>query len=368
MVLGGGEHVALARRGQGAYPGAVKFEAYLSVLALPAILAACSGGGSTVAGSTGGGTASAGTASTGTSSGETTTGTTSTGTTSSSSGAGGAGGTSGTGGSAACTQTTFGGSRPVTLHVPATYSCATAAPLVIMLHGYTATGDSEELYLDITAESDKRGFLYAHPDGTKDSLGQQFWNATDACCNLFGSTVDDSSYLDGLVHEIEGAYNVDRKRVYFVGHSNGGFMSYRMACDHAGDIAAIASLAGAMWEDTSMCTPSEPVSVLEIHGTADAVIGYNGGSNVGHTYPSAPTSVSDWVTFDACNATADTSEPPLDLDSSLPGNETTITKYGGCTAGATAELWTIMGGSHIPVLSATFTSDVIDFLYTQHKP
>src|SRR5580700_7872847 len=190
------------------YTRAVRAFASISFALLPALLLACPPGGGSTATST-----------------------------SSSSSAGGAGG------AGACTQTTFGGSRPVTLHVPATYSCATAAPLVIMLHGYGSTGASEEAYLNITDESDKRGFLYAHPDGTKDTLGIEFWNATNACCNDFGSTVDDSSYLDGLVHEIEGAYDVDEKRVYFVGHSNGGFMSYRMACDHAGDIAAIASLA-----------------------------------------------------------------------------------------------------------------------------
>src|SRR5262249_9298088 len=152
--------------------------------------------------------------------------------------------------------------------------------------------------------------------------------------------VDDSAYLSSLIDEIKARYTVDPKRVYFVGHSNGGFMSYRMACDHADQIAAIGSLAGAMWADTSKCKPSQPVSVLEIHGTADADVLYNG--SVGGKYPDAVTTVEDWATLDGCSLMPDNSAPPLDLDSSLMGAETTVQRYTqGCKAGGAAELWSI---------------------------
>jgi polyhydroxybutyrate depolymerase len=263
----------------------------------------------------------------------------------------------------------IGGSRPVVVHVPNTLPPGTPMPLVLMLHGYSASGATEEAYLNFTALSDSRGFIYAYGDGTVDSLGQRFWNATNACCDLFNNGVDDSSYLSGVISEIEARYPVDPKRVYLFGHSNGGFMSYRMACDHADQIAAIASLAGAMWEDVTKCNPSQPVAILEIHGTSDLVIPYNGGSIGANAFPSAPTTVSDWVTFDGCSSTPDTSLPPLDLDSSLAGNETSITAYAtGCRSGGHAELWTINGGSHIPVLSSTFGTDVIDFLYAHARP
>jgi polyhydroxybutyrate depolymerase len=262
----------------------------------------------------------------------------------------------------------IGGSRPVSVHVPSSYAC-TPMPLVVMLHGYTASGDLEESYLRIAAQADARGFLYAHPDGTIDSTGNRFWNATDACCDLYGSGVDDSSYLSGLVTEIGRHYAVDPKQVFFVGHSNGAFMSYRMACDHADQIAAIASLAGAMYENVASCTPANPVAVLEIHGTSDTTIVYGGGSIAGHAYPGAQTTVNDWVTFDGCNSTPDTSAPALDLDSSLAGNETTVTRFAtGCQPGGHAELWSIQGGGHIPALSASFTPDVIDFLLAHPKP
>lgn len=276
--------------------------------------------------------------------------------------------TSGAGGSSgACTETVFGDDRPVDLHVPPSYSCDKPAPLVILLHGYTASGAIEELYLNITAESNKRGFLYAHPDGTKSAAGEQFWNATDACCNFEGSKIDDSAYISKLIKDVQAAYNVDAKRIYLIGHSNGGFMSYRMACEHGDQIAAFASLAGAMYTDVKKCAAATPVSLLEIHGTADGTIDYNGGSIGAASYPSAETSVADWVTFNKCGTTPDTSAAPLDIVTNLPGSETHITSYTGCQAGTGVALWTMDGGSHVPSFSANFIPGVMDFLYAHPK-
>lgn len=323
-----------------------------AVLSLTSLgLAACSSDPATAG--TGGSTATASSTSTSTTTTSDTTSTTA---------------STGTGASEDCTATTFGDDRPVSLHVPKSYACDKGAPLVIMLHGYTASGSLEELYLKITAESDKRGFLYAHPDGTKDKQSNQFWNATDACCNLYGSQIDDSAYLSKLIKDVQAAYNVDPKRIYLIGHSNGAFMSYRMACEHGDQIAAFASLAGAMYSDVGKCAAESPVSVLEIHGTADATIAYQGGTIGVNTYPSAPTSVADWATLDKCGATPDTSAAPLDLESSLAGAETHVTSYAGCQAGTGVTLWTMEGGSHLPNISPSFIPAVVDFLYAHPKP
>jgi len=265
--------------------------------------------------------------------------------------------------------TVVGGDRPVTVHVPASYVATVPTPLVILLHGYGASGALQDLYFGMTAVSDARGFLYAAPDGTVDADGKRFWNATDACCDLHATNVDDSTYVSSLIKQIEARFNVDPKRVFLVGHSNGAFMSHRMACDHADQIAAIASLAGAMFSDVTRCAPSAPVSVLQIHGTADDTVSFDGGQIGGHTYPGAKTTISDWVTLDGCSTTADTSAPPLDLDTRLAGSETTVTKYAaGCKAGGAAELWAITGGAHLPSLSPSFSSSVVDFLFAHPKP
>jgi polyhydroxybutyrate depolymerase len=265
--------------------------------------------------------------------------------------------------------TELGGDRPVTLHVPPGYVAGVAAPLVVLLHGYSASGTLQDLYFGLTALSDARGFLYAHPDGLVDASGKRYWNATDACCDLGGTNVDDSKYVSSLITQIKERYTVDPKRVFLIGHSNGGFMSYRMACDHPDQIAAIASLAGATFSDVAKCAAASPVSILQIHGTADATVAYDGGQFGVHAYPGAKATVSSWATIDGCSATADTSAPPLDLDTMLAGSETTVIKYAaGCKPGGHAELWSIQGGSHIPSLTTTFTPAVLDFLFAHPKP
>lgn len=257
--------------------------------------------------------------------------------------------------------------RPFDVFVPTSYDASTATPLVLLLHGYSATGAVQEAYFGLQPLAEQRSFLYVHPDGATDARGNKFWNATNACCG-FTSDVDDSAYLMSIIHQVERDYNVDRKRIFLIGHSNGGFMSYRMACDHADTIAAIVSLAGATFADASQCSPSEPVSVLQIHGTADATIAYDGGSIVGQTYPSAPTSVATWATYNGCTATPVPSGETLDLASQIDGTETSVETFAGCSTDIDVALWTVAGGPHTPALSATFAPSAIDFLLTHPKP
>jgi polyhydroxybutyrate depolymerase len=247
-------------------------------------------------------------------------------------------------------------------------------PLVILLHAYRTDGDFVHYYFQLQPLADRFGFLYVHPDGSEDSAGDEFWNATEACCDVHGSGVDDSGYLEGLIRDIEAVYSVDPKRVYIVGHSNGGFMAYRMACDHADTVAAIVSVAGAMFKDPSACKPSHPVSVLEVHGTADDVIPYRGGRFQGAPVPGAEQSVLDWARFDGC-ARPPTAGPHLDVaainqsqSTPLPGKETRVSIYRkGCRAGTEIQLWTVVGGDHIPEFSKEFAHDLIKFLFAHPK-
>lgn len=243
-------------------------------------------------------------------------------------------------------------------------------PLIVALHGYGSSSAFVDAYFRLTQRSDQRGFLLVHPEGTVDRRGHRFWNATDACCNLDAAPVDDSTYLSGLITAVAARYTVDPKRVFVVGHSNGGFMAHRLACDHADQIAAIVSLAGAMDADPTKCRPSAPVSVLQIHGTADATIEYAGGTfAAGHAYPGARATAGAWVALDRCAATPAPAAAPLDVDLTLAGAETTVERYtAGCAAGTAVELWTIRGGAHIPALGPAFPDRLIDFLFAHPKP
>jgi polyhydroxybutyrate depolymerase len=260
------------------------------------------------------------------------------------------------------------GGRPVTVHVPDSYDPARPAPLVVALHGYTSDAKELETYLRLTPESDRRGFVYAYPEGSTDDRGDRFWNATDACCAFSSPEPDDSRYLGELISTIQGSYRIDRARVYLIGHSNGGFMAFRMACDHADQITAIVSLNGASWNDAARCRPSEPVSVLAIHSSTDETVAFGGGTIDGAAYPSAATTVAQWLGYNRC-AEAGRHAPALDLVTDLPAAETSVRTYvQGCAGGSTVQAWTINGGTHVPQLGPAFAPAVTDFLLSQAKP
>ncbi|MDP9000118.1 MAG: hypothetical protein M3O46_08405 [Myxococcota bacterium] len=264
--------------------------------------------------------------------------------------------------------------RPYTIHVPPGYVSTRPTSLLVMLHGYSAAGQLEESSLfHLTAASDTYGFLYALPDGTVDRLGNRFWNATDACCDFYGSHVDDVAYLNAVIDDIASKYNVDLKQVFVGGHSNGAMMAQVFACRNANRIAAVFSYAGAIWAQASMCAPNDVVSVVELHGEMDPTVPYDGGSNAAYPqsppYPSASATVETWATRDGCTAPLADDGEAFDLVPSLPGNETTVAKAGGCPRGIDAELWTLHGGVHTDTLSAAaFGPAVWGFLHGHPKP
>lgn len=256
--------------------------------------------------------------------------------------------------------------RPYRLVVPEGNDPTRAAPLLILLHGYGTTGAIQDLYFRMTRQANMRGVLYAIPDGTLDASDRRFWNATDACCDFARANVDDVGYIDAIIDDVSARYAVDPRRIFLIGHSNGGFMAHRMACDRSNRIAAIVSLAGATHNVASRCAPTEPVSVLQVHGTADGTISYTGGTNGGSLYPGAATTVSRWATLNRCAPTR-TAATPIDIDTNLEGAETTVERHEGCMGGA-AELWTITGGSHAPGLNAQWSVLALDWLLAHPKP
>jgi polyhydroxybutyrate depolymerase len=261
----------------------------------------------------------------------------------------------------------YPGERPFTLVLPSNYQPGTPAPLIIGLHGYTAESPYAESYLSLGKVADEKGILTVYPSGSKDSNGYLFWNATPACCNFDSSAVDDEAYLLSIIDSVSKDHAVDPARIYIVGHSNGGFMAHRMACNQSDRIAAIVSLAGATYSNPKSCNPSSPVSVLQIHGSNDAVISYTGGYLFGSAYPSARRTIDLWGKLNECGKKPYRVLPRLDLDRKLAGAETTVLRYKGCKTGANSELWTINKGKHSPELSATFAKSLIDYLLAHPK-
>ncbi len=257
----------------------------------------------------------------------------------------------------------LGGDRPAAVTLPAHYDPARPWPLVVLLHGYSANGFLQDVYLGFSARATAHQFIAVVPEGTTAPDGKQFWNATAACCDFYDSDVDDVAYLLSLIDEVRATYNVDPARVAVLGHSNGGFMAYELACRAPAAITAIASIAGGDAKTPAVCEAGPAVSVLQVHGTADTTVPYTGSA----TFPSAETSVQHWVTRNACAPTP-LAEPPRDYDDGVPGAETTPQRWPDCRDAASVALWTMLDTGHIPPFTPAFMDDALGWLLTHARP
>jgi polyhydroxybutyrate depolymerase len=261
-------------------------------------------------------------------------------------------------------QLPVGGSRPVDVKTPADFNPKSGQtyPLLLLLHGYGSSAAQQDRYLGMSEVALKRGYVFAAPNGTVSGSSRRFWNASEACCNFEANTIDDVAYLRKLIEEITARYAIDPKRVYVFGHSNGGFMAYRLACDASPIVTAVAGLAGSLRSDPKSCKPERPVSVLAIHGTDDRVVSYRGGqfSKGGATYPSAEKTIARWAELNGCQPEA-ASSAPIKLLRLTRKPETTALRYSGCKDQVRTELWKLEGGSHIPMFTADFVPKVLDF-------
>jgi polyhydroxybutyrate depolymerase len=244
-----------------------------------------------------------------------------------------------------------GGGRAENVVLPDSYDGQTALPLVLLLHGIGVTGPQMEAYTNFRAFANSNDLLYIAPTGTL-LQGSPYWNAFSA------GSPDDSSYLAGLVAEAKLGLNVDSTQVFIVGHSNGGFMAHQLACDHADVFSGIMSLAGPV--QPARCSPSEPVAVVHVHGTADQTVAYGGGSISGVQYIGAEDTATFWSDANACGALGQ--GEPHDYVTATAGAETEVFRYAACAGRGAVERWTMTGVGHAPFLNATFFADLLTFL------
>lgn len=228
--------------------------------------------------------------------------------------------------------------REYRLYKPAVYTGDKPVPLVINLHGYSSNNFEQEYYGSFHKIADTANFLVVMPNGTLDNTGNRFWNT-------FGgpSSVDDVQFINQLIDTLLANYNIDRQRIYSTGMSNGGFMSYTLACKLSNRIAAIASVTGSMIVPAlSPCNPQHPVPVMEIHGTADPVVPYNGGTIL--NFAPVQTVLNKWIALNHCNTTPLIT--PVPNTNLADGCEAEKIVYSGGDKGTTVEHFKILGGGH----------------------
>ena len=157
--------------------------------------------------------------------------------------------------------------RQYRIHIPE--NLPLSAPLVIVMHGYTSSAEVIEGYSGMNDIADENGFVVAYPQGTKDGWGNHFFHVG---YDFHQSTeVDDFGYIHALISYLQESLQLSQSNVFAMGMSNGGDMSYMLACQ-SDVIRAIAPVAGCMMKTIyDNCQPSRPIPVLEIHGTLDDV-------------------------------------------------------------------------------------------------
>jgi polyhydroxybutyrate depolymerase len=229
-----------------------------------------------------------------------------------------------------------GEKRSYLLYVPESYNASTPTPLVIVIHGF-AQWPAHQAQVTIWNDlADKEGFIVVYPSGT--SFPKR-WRANGDIMGS-GSLSIDVQFISDLIDQLQQQYTIDPARIYANGLSNGGGMSYLLACELSDRIAAIGSVAGAYLYPMDECTPERPVPLIVFHGTADPVVPFLGGPS--HSFdvpfPNIPTWVKKYAMLNQCVPT------PEIFPSS--GNDISEMRYSGCSQGAEVIFYIIAGGGH----------------------
>lgn len=227
--------------------------------------------------------------------------------------------------------------RTYIIYVPASYTGQDAVPLLFNFHGLGSNATQQMWYGDFRGIADTANFIIVHPEGSVWN-GSQHWNVGDW---TIGSTVDDVGFTETMLDEMIDEYNIDLDRVYSTGMSNGGYMSYLVACQLNDRFTAIASVTGSMTPSTyNNCNPLHPTPIMQIHGTDDSVVPYEG-AIWSHSMEDI---LEYWVNYNNC------SDMPVAIDfPDIDVNDGTTAEhiqYLDGTNDASAELIKVYGGDH----------------------
>lgn len=195
------------------------------------------------------------------------------------------------------------------VHVPPGFSPARPMPLVFSLHGGGGNMDyqADDSFYGQIGKADQAGFVVVFPNGHSRFKSGKLatWNAGHCCGRSRDENIDDVGFIREIVKRLGAQPGIDTKRIFANGISNGGMMSYRLACEMPEVFKAIASVAGT--DNTKNCTPKAPVSILHIHAKDDELELFDGGSGRKSdkvtAFVSVPDSVAKWVELNGCNAT-----------------------------------------------------------------
>lgn len=237
-----------------------------------------------------------------------------------------------------------GSERSYLIHVPPQYTPDSPTPVVLAFHGGGGNARNMVAFSGLNQKADQAGFIVVYPNGSGRLERMLTFNAGNCCGPAAERNVDDVAFVRQVLDDLEEIANVDRRRVFATGMSNGAMMAYRLASEMSDRIAAIAPVSGPM--GTKDCHPGRAVSVMHFHGDADEFAPLTGGKGRGpsgtHFY-SVDHSIQAWVTANGCHQNARTTQLP---DRDDDGTKVKQVRYDSGKDGAEVVLVLIEGGGH----------------------
>lgn len=230
--------------------------------------------------------------------------------------------------------------RSYILHKPKNFD--KNSPLVFMLHGFGSSSMNIMSYSQMNLIADQNGFMVCYPQGSRLETGQSHWNA-----NLDMSSVNDIGFLSSLAKLIQKNYDVNPENTFVSGMSNGGFMSYTLACEKPDVFRAIASITGTMsGRDWKNCKPSFNIPIMQISGTEDKTVPWDGTMSTAYGWGGAPhivKVVDFWAEKNGCNVDEKINFPDLDRSDK---STVSLVKKKGSPKNNQVWFYTVNGGGH----------------------
>jgi polyhydroxybutyrate depolymerase len=216
------------------------------------------------------------------------------------------------------------------------------APLVLLLHGYTSSAASVQSSYGMNAIADANGFAVCYPQGTQDESNTNFWNI-----DFPNENVDDVGFLSNLAQDLAAIHNLDAACTYVCGMSNGGMMSYYLGCERPDVFSAFASVTGTVTSNfVQSCLPNITVPFMQVHGTSDFVVPYDGGSPAAATFGEfigVERVMRKWAKANSCNSVNYTDVPN---SSANDFSTVELAEISGCNNGLKSRFYKVEGGGH----------------------
>lgn len=238
-----------------------------------------------------------------------------------------------------------GRTRSYIVHIPPNHDSKRPAPVVLAFHGGGSNAEQMARFCGLSEKADQKGFIVVYPNGTGRLERMLTWIGGSCCAYAVWNNVDDVGFTRSFLDDLATVVNVDSRRVFATGISNGGILCYRLASELSDRIAAIAPVAGTM--GTATCEPKRPVSVMHFHGTDDQFVPFGGGkgprSLTQTEFFSVEHTIQAWVKADGCPKTPAVADEPAKADDGTTVQRKT---YGPGRDGAEVVLFVIKGGGH----------------------